>query len=69
VSKQPETAAKQPAKPELHKVKLAKAHTHAGKPCSPGTTIEVTTPERNFLVGVGVIEGLNTTDGAAPAAE
>jgi len=69
VSKQPETAAKPAAKPELHKVKLAKPHKHAGEDHPKGTTIDVTAPERDFLIRAGVIATPETTDAAAPAAE
>tara|TARA_R110000868_G_scaffold9204_3_gene46452 strand:+ start:42099 stop:42287 length:189 start_codon:yes stop_codon:yes gene_type:complete len=51
VSKQPE-----PAKAELFKVKLAKPHTHQDEPKAVGDTISVTAPERDFLLGLGVIK-------------
>lgn len=69
MSKQSETAAKPAAKPELHKVKLAKPHKHAGEDHPKGTTITVTTPERDFLIRAGVISTSETSDAAAPAAE
>jgi len=69
VSKQPENAAKPAAKPELFKVKLAKPHKHAGEDQPKGKTIEVTGPERAFLIRAGVVEAPETTEGAAPAAE
>ena len=69
MSKQSETAAKPAAKPELHKVKLAKPHKHAGEDHPKGATITVTAPERDFLIHAGVVENPETTDAAAPAAE
>lgn len=69
MSKQSDTAAKPAAKPELHKVKLAKPHKHAGVDQPEGATIEVTAPEREFLIQVGVVATPETTDAAAPAAE
>ncbi|MDH0958946.1 hypothetical protein N5C54_14280 [Pseudomonas chengduensis] len=69
MSKQPETAAKPAAKPELHKVKLAKPHKHAGQDLPKGATIDVTGPERDFLIRAGVVATPETTDAAAPAAE
>ncbi|MDH0095858.1 hypothetical protein N7333_04640 [Pseudomonas sp. GD04158] len=69
MSKQPETAAKPAAKPELYKVKLAKPHKHAGEDKTKGATIEVTAPERDFLIRAGVVETPETTEGATTAAE
>lgn len=69
MSKQPETAAKPAAKPELHKVKLAKPHKHAGEGHPKGATINVTAPERDFLMRAGVVATPETTEGATPAAE
>lgn len=69
MSKQPETAAKPAAKPELYKVQLAKPHKHAGVDHPSGKTIEVTAPERDFLIRAGVVNTPETTDAAAPAAE
>lgn len=69
MSKQPETAAKPAAKPELFKVKLAKSHKHAGEDHPKGATIDVTAPERDFLIRAGVVRTPETTDAAAPAAE
>lgn len=69
MSKQPETAAKPTAKAELHKVKLAKPHKHAGVDHSAGSSINVTGPERDFLLRVGVVATPESSDGAAPAAE
>lgn len=69
MSKQPETAAKPAAKPELHKVKLAKPHKHAGVEYPAGKSIDVSTPERDFLMRAGVVATPETTEGATPAAE
>lgn len=68
MSKQPETAAKPAAKPELFKVKLLKEHKHGGETKAIGTAIEVTAPERDFLRKHGVIAP-ETTEGAAAAAQ
>ncbi|WP_312481042.1 DUF7210 family protein [Stutzerimonas nitrititolerans] len=69
MSKTNNEATKPAAKPQLFKVKLLKPHTHAGESKQADDSIDVTAPERDFLIGVGVIESPNTTDGAAPAAE
>ncbi|EPO8089439.1 DUF7210 family protein [Pseudomonas aeruginosa] len=69
MSKQPDTAAKSAAKPELFKVKLLKEHKHGGEPKKVGDTIEVTAPERDFLRKHGVIASEPTNEAAAPAAE
>lgn len=61
-------ATKPAAKPQLFKVKLLKAHTHAGAPKNAGEMIEVTGPEREFLRGVGVVEN-DETEGTAPVAQ
>jgi len=41
---------------ELFKVTLNKPHTHGDKDLAAGATIEVTAPEREFLLAAGVIE-------------
>ncbi|MGE4404485.1 DUF7210 family protein [Pseudomonas sp.] len=61
-------AAKPAAKPELFKVTLLKAHTHAGKPLAAGDSIDVTGPEREFLRAVGVVAN-DQAEGTAPAAQ
>lgn len=49
------------------KVTLKKDHTHAGKPETAGTEIEVTAPEAEWLAAAGVIDPLpgSTKRGAA----
>ncbi len=69
MSKQPENATKPAAKPELHKVKLAKPHKHAGVDHPVGLSIDVTGPERDFLLRLGVVAAPESSAGAAPAAE
>lgn len=61
-------ATKPAAKPQLFKVKLLKAHTHAGAPKNAGDPIEVTGPEREFLRAVGVVAN-DEAEGSAPAAQ
>lgn len=67
MSKPADTAVKPAAKPELFKVKLAKAHTHQDELKAVGDTISVTAPERDFLLAQGVIKP--ETDSAATAAQ
>lgn len=57
-----------PAKANLFKVRLKKAHTHAGEPKAPGESIMVTAPERAFLAQAGVIAPL-VAEVNAPASQ
>lgn len=55
------------AKPaETEKVKLAKAHTHAGKECAAGDELTVDKATAAWLRKAGVVETAQTA--AAPAA-
>ena len=54
---------------ELIRVTLLKPHTHADQELQPGSTIEVTAPERDFLRSAGVIDDQSSAAADAAAAQ
>ena len=58
-----------PAAADLFKVTLLKPHTHADQELQPGSTIEVTAPEQDFLRAAGVIDDQPNAAADAAAAQ
>lgn len=57
------------AEPKLEKVLLIAPHTHAGKPCKAGDSIDVSEAEKNWLIRHNKVAGPAAATSAAPAAK